>query len=229
MSGGAGWLTGSLRALVLALAALAVPVLSATTGVQALALNPDFYSSGQARHQVYQPPSLAESAAADLAMVRYFADGANSLPAQFRAVGLDPAFFQERELVHMRDVWGLIRAVSCLQTLSALYLLAILLAAGLHLGGLAPAPVARSLLWGSAGTWALLLLLGAGSLLDFEALFLQFHLLSFSNEFWQLDPRTDNLIRIMPEAFFFEAALAAVAIAAVQSALIGMAAWRWRG
>lgn len=41
---------------------------------------------------------------------------------------------------------------------------------------------------------------------QFQTAFIRFHELLFTNELWLLDPRTDFLIQIMPEAFFVEAA-----------------------
>ena len=49
--------------------------------------------------------------------------------------------------------------------------------------------------------------LGALAATDFSDLFIQFHLLSFSNDLWLLDPRTDNLIRLFPQEFFLDAAM----------------------
>ena len=51
-----------------------------------------------------------------------------------------------------------------------------------------------------------MLALGLGILLNFDQLFLQFHLFSFSNEYWQLDPTRDYLIMLFPQGFFFDAA-----------------------
>ncbi len=52
-----------------------------------------------------------------------------------------------------------------------------------------------------------MLALGLGALLDFDQLFLQFHRLSFSNQFWQLDPARDYLIMLFPGGFWYDAAL----------------------
>lgn len=41
---------------------------------------------------------------------------------------------------------------------------------------------------------------------QFQTAFLRFHELLFRNELWLLDPRTDFLIQIMPQAFFVETA-----------------------
>jgi integral membrane protein (TIGR01906 family) len=40
----------------------------------------------------------------------------------------------------------------------------------------------------------------------FSKIFYDFHLLFFSNNYWLLNPATDNLINLFPEAFFFDSA-----------------------
>ena len=46
---------------------------------------------------------------------------------------------------------------------------------------------------------------GISSLLLFDQFFLQFHEIFFSNDLWQLDPKTDRLIQIYPRDFWFGA------------------------
>ncbi|GAG19775.1 unnamed protein product, partial [marine sediment metagenome] len=72
----------------------------------------------------------------------------------------------------------------------------------------------RRLAWGMVGgggiTLALMLALGLGALIgeeEFARFFLQFHLLSFSNELWQLDPARDYLIMLFPGGFWYDAAI----------------------
>ena len=72
---------------------------------------------------------------------------------------------------------------------------------------------------GSGLTLGLMLALGLGIAVDFGGLFWQFHLISFSNDFWQLDPKTDHLIQIIPVGFQLDTMAAWV----IQS-LIGTAA-----
>lgn len=55
------------------------------------------------------------------------------------------------------------------------------------------------------GLFVIILLVA--SLTDFTWLFTQFHLMSFSNDLWILDPRTDYLIMMFPERFFLETTL----------------------
>ena len=67
---------------------------------------------------------------------------------------------------------------------------------------------------------------GVLALIDFNWLFTQFHLLSFSNDFWLLDPATDYLIMLFPEGFWYDTFLfCALAIAAGAVILGGVGGW----
>ncbi len=71
--------------------------------------------------------------------------------------------------------------------------------------------------------------LGLGTLLNFDRLFLQFHLLSFANDFWLLDPTKDYLIMLFPEGFWFDAiffgALAILGLALILGGVAGGYLW----
>ena len=62
---------------------------------------------------------------------------------------------------------------------------------------------------------------GIGTLLDFSSLFLQFHLISFTNELWILDPARDYLIRLFPHGFWFDAALFCVLVSMAGAVISG--------
>ncbi|GIW07497.1 MAG: hypothetical protein KatS3mg060_2302 [Dehalococcoidia bacterium] len=63
---------------------------------------------------------------------------------------------------------------------------------------------------GAGLTLALFTVLGLLALGDFDAFWTQFHVLSFSNDLWVLDPRTDYMSRLYPVPFWFDAVLDAV-------------------
>jgi len=69
---------------------------------------------------------------------------------------------------------------------------------------------------------------GIWALIDFEGLFLTFHLTSFSNDLWMLDPSKDYLIMMFPERFFFDAALFLVGSTAVEALILGGGTWAYR-
>ncbi len=78
---------------------------------------------------------------------------------------------------------------------------------------------------GGVLTLGIIGVLGALAATDFSDLFLEFHLLSFSNDLWLLDPRTDNLIRLFPQEFFLDAAMRVVVFTVVEAlalAVVGL-------
>ena len=77
---------------------------------------------------------------------------------------------------------------------------------------------------GGSITLALMLALGLGTLLGFDQLFYQFHLISFTNELWLLDPAKDYLIMLFPGGFWYDAAIfCALATAGLAIILGGVA------
>lgn len=115
--------------------------------------------------------------------------------------------FNQREVIHLKDVKGLIWLDYWILLGTLVYALAY---AGVSLFWRKRRYWWR-LAWGVVGgggiTLALMLALGLGTLLGFDQLFLQFHLISFANPFWQLDPATDYLIMLFPQGFWFDVTL----------------------
>ena len=133
------------------------------------------------------------------------------------------SLYNAREIHHMRDVKALVRGVYLVQMLALLYIAAYI-AVGFWLR--------RSDFWETLGrdvsrggklTLALVVIVGLLALVGFNRLFLLFHLISFSNDFWMLDPRRDYLIAMFPQGFFFDAtmliAFCTIAAAAVLVAM----------
>ena len=112
--------------------------------------------------------------------------------------------FNEREVAHLRDVKGLIWLDYRFLLGTLIYVLGY---AGVRLWRKDRRQLARGLVYGNGLTLALMLLLGLGALMDFDRLFLQFHLISFANEFWLLDPSRDYLIMLFPQGFWYDAFL----------------------
>ena len=63
------------------------------------------------------------------------------------------------------------------------------------------------LLLGGGLTALLLAAFGLLAVAGFDTLFLRFHELAFSNDFWRLDPRRDYLVLLFPQNFWFDATL----------------------
>ena len=119
------------------------------------------------------------------------------------------ACFHDYELIHMADCRDLIRldGIVCGICAAAAALCALLLLrpqAGAVSRFRFPAGArrgAKQALYGLSMIAAGLVLWAA---VNFDGLFITFHRLAFRNDFWLLNPRTDLLIRLMPEGMFID-------------------------
>jgi len=120
------------------------------------------------------------------------------------------------ERSHMQDVGGLVRILAVLEAAA----LVTLFLAGRSLRA-DRARRGRLLFAAAAGVGVAALALGVFFALAFETAFAAFHALFFKAGTWQFGPDS-NLIRLFPEAFWFETSLLAGAAIVVTAAL---AAW----
>jgi len=123
----------------------------------------------------------------------------------------------------MRDVNRLVWGIYILAGGSAIYLLFFTGAGFLRQRRTYFEVLSRRVLWSAGFTLMIVVGVGLFALVGFDTLFLKFHQLSFANDFWQLDPRTDFLVMLFPQDFWFDAtmwaALRAIAATLIMSAL----------
>lgn len=129
--------------------------------------------------------------------------------------------FNQREVAHLKDVKGLIRLDYLILWGTLGYTLTYALVSLFWQKRQYRRRLAWGVIGGSSVTLALMLALGLGVILGFDRIFLQFHLLSFANELWQLDPTRDYLIMLFPESFFSDAALFCVLITVALAIVLG--------
>lgn len=138
-------------------------------------------------------------------MMAYLRGKQENLQIQTTVNGKTREFFSERELAHMKDVKQLF--LLTLTVRKWCILLAVLSAILLLFFTLDPVKIlARSLLWGTVLFFSVTGLLVFFISRDFSSSFTKFHEIFFTNDLWLLDPDTDLLINIMPEAFFMDTA-----------------------
>jgi len=150
----------------------------------------------------------------------YFRDDSERLDLRVNFGNTEVSLYNEREILHMIDVKALMKGVFSIVVWSGLSILVLAVAGALLLRKEFPDLLARSLRWSAIGTGAFLLVFGIASLINFGWVFTQFHFLSFANDLWLLDPRTDYLVIMFPQQFFFEATLFIGALTIVDFALI---------
>lgn len=157
------------------------------------------------------------------ALISFFNSDADTIDATAHLGATEEPFFTEREAQHFSDVRILLRRVYALGAIA----LGIAIAA--LLGSLVLAirgdhehliRVMRALRWSAYGTIGAIALIGlVAALGGFNFLFLQFHILSFSNDLWQATA-TDRMTQLFPQAFFFQTTLLIGLTTILQSALI---------
>ena len=139
------------------------------------------------------------------------------------------ACFHDYELIHMADCRGLIRLDGwvCLGSLLAAAVCALMLYRRRKEGLREAFRGGSAALWGLSMAAAGLLLWAAVS---FDGLFLTFHRLAFRNDLWLLNPRTDLLIRLMPQEMFVDLGLKGLgAFGAGMALMLAAGLWirRW--
>lgn len=153
-------------------------------------------------------------------LIDYYNSKAESPQVEVSRNGERFNIFSEKELIHLSDVKGLMRLDYAIQWITFI----VLIISGLVLvlkNRENWRKLARSIFWGSVATIALMVFLGVWSLIGFENLFILFHLVSFSNELWILDPSRDYLIMLFPGGFFYDVALYGFTAIIIESIIIG--------
>ena len=218
---------------------LAIPavLLFLVAGSVAWAVNdPGLYRNGFQRYHTAARSGITD---ADLIAIgaqlrRYFNTRAEPLAVRAPIYGIEQDVFNAREVAHMYDVKRLVRGTYWVAVGSALWILATL-AAGFALRRREyVGPAARLALWGGGVTLAAVAAVGLASIAAFEQLFLLFHQLSFANDLWILNPRTDYLLILFPGPFWFNATmrvaltsiLGAVLLISAASAILAYQRWQ---
>ena len=157
-------------------------------------------------------------------LIHYFNSSEEFISVIVEKNGQPFTLFNEREATHLKDVKGLFRLDYKVLLGTGIYVLLFIVAALFwwrdrwRLG--------RGLMGGGLLTLALMAALGIIIAIDFDWFFLQFHLLSFANDFWRLNPATDYLLMMFPQGFWFDATLVC-AIATAAGAIIFVVVGWW--
>ena len=222
-----------LRWVPAALFVVAVPVFLVTGCLTWAFNNVGLYEAGFEKYRIARVSGITTD---DLKQVAvdlrgYFNSGKEPLDIRTRIFGQERELFSEKEVHHMRDVKRLLWGVYVAFGVSTLCLVTLLAAGFARNRREYLPPLACRTLWGGGLTVGLLALFGLVASVGFDALFLLFHRVSFANDFWQLDPRTDYLVLLFPQGFWFDATMWVV-LRAVGGGVIlaaaggGYLAWR---
>lgn len=114
-----------------------------------------------------------------------------------RIAKLDSDFYSERDILHMQDVRNLNLGAIIVSSVCSSWIIFVLfkkdkenLIDAMHYSG--------------TGLLALFASVLAAIAVSFDAIFIKFHQILFSNDYWQLDPESSNLIKFLPSQIFNE-------------------------
>lgn len=181
------------------------------------------YKYGFNKYDISQTTGI-ESAELDKAareLIGYFNSGEEYIKLTIVKDGKPLVLFNQREVAHLKDVKGLVWLDYRILLLTLFYALGYVVFYFLWRKGKYRQRLVWRVIGGSGTTLLLILVLGIASALNFDQLFWQFHLLSFANDFWQLDPAHDYLIMLFPGGFWFDVALFMLLIAGGMAVVVG--------
>lgn len=183
------------------LVALCVLFVLLFSALEVNAFDMRYWKNYQAQFQIVEKTGKTEEevkmASEDL--VRYLKNGDDDLMEKH---------FNRRECTHMKDVYKLFRLGRILRVIA----LAILV-----LSVLFKCISKKTFLFGLYLWDAVLLIVGIMISTNFSRAFIIFHKLFFTNDLWLLNPKTDWMIRLLPESFF-----AGIALRTAVAFLIGL-------
>lgn len=136
-------------------------------------------------------------------MMAYLRGDRDELSVITTVEGKEQDFFNEQDRFHMGEVRDLfigglnIRTGACA---AAVLCLVFLLAVRADIRRILPKSYHRALILCGAA----LVLLGLACVIDFNAVFVQFHHIFFDNDLWLFDPAEDYMIRMLPEGLFYD-------------------------
>ncbi len=201
---------------------VALPLLLLLSNVRIAASEPAVFGYSFDRYDAVETTGVTrpelDRAARDI--VRYFSDDQELLDIRVAIDGREQALFNPREVLHMRDVKSLFGGVFRLHELALVYVVGYVAAVFLWARERSMRHLARLVALGGGITVGTLVVASGGVLVGFDDLFRQFHVLSFSNDFWQLDPDRDRLIQMFPQGFWFDVTLGVGLLTMLEAALL---------
>ncbi len=136
-------------------------------------------------------------------MMDYLRGEGDTLSVVTTVEGQEQDFFNEQDRFHMGEVRELfigglnIRFGACVVAVLCILFLVITRA---DIKKVVP----RSYRIALGVTGAAVILIGIAAVVDFNAVFVQFHHIFFDNDLWIFDPAEDYMIRMLPEGLFYD-------------------------
>lgn len=202
---------------------LCFPVLIFSVSITGAVNSPWLYQYGFNKYGVSQTTGIpsTELDKASNGIIRYFNNSEESFNISVIKNGKPFELFNQGEVIHLKDVKGLIWLVYWILLGTLIYVLAYVIFHFRWRKGEYRDRLTWRVVGGSGLTLALMFVFGIATAVNFDLLFYEFHLLSYTNNFWQLDPMKDYLIMLFPQGFWFDSAVFVALAAGGLAVLLG--------
>lgn len=220
-----------LRSLALLLFVIALPVTLVATNVRFAANEGRLYEYGFDKYDVEARTGLPreEISRAGRELRRYFNNDEETIHVLVEEEGREVSLFNPRETAHLRDVKDLFQLTFRIQELGVIYVFTYVVGVFIWAREGSLRRLATQILVASLVVMAIILALGAVALLGFDRAFEEFHFVAFDNDLWRLNPRTDRLIQMFPQDFWFDASMLVGLLTLAEAALLAFAAGLYLG
>ena len=220
----------ALGRLAIVLFILAIPIFLVTSNVRLAFDSLSLYRYGFEQYNVVRATGLDMGQLMTVAedITDYFNSSQELLDVRVSIGGEVRALFNEGEILHMRDVKGMVWGVFRIQVAAGAYIVGYIIVVLLATRVKRVRALMGRVMLGSLVTVGLLAFGGLASLVGFDQLFDQFHVLGFASGTYNFDPRYNYLTRLFTEGFFMQATLFIAVSAIVQAGLLALAAWAIR-
>ena len=217
-----------IRLIAAGLFIAAIPVALLLTNVRVAATQPLVYEYALSRYDAVERTGIERSELdrAVREIIAYFGSGhIEDLAITVAVEGRIQPLFNLQEVLHMRDVRALFQGAFRLQEIALIYVIAYVGTIVVRDRRRAIDQLAPLVSRGGALTAGVLGLTGVAMLIGFHWLFTQFHVISFSNDYWKLNADTDRLVQMFPDGFWFDASLTVALVTLFEGLLIAVVAY----
>ncbi len=171
--------------------------------------HPFLYDRGFEKFEIAERSGITE---ADLQIIgmelrAYFNSPEEPLEIRTHINANEIILFNSKEIAHMFDVKRLIWGVYVSLLITTISIVGTIIIGFLRQGRVFGVSLCKWLFAGSTLTVVMIASIGLLCITAFDAIFLIFHRISFTNDLWRLNPSTDYLIKLFPRDFWFESTI----------------------
>lgn len=187
------------------IAAISLILIGLITSIDVTCFDSSFYETEYAAMDTASSLHMSQEdlMKATNTLLDYIQDEREDIQVNITSYGISAPAFNERESLHMIDVKNLYQFALQIRIVACILLLVSILFLFYKRRKETIDMLAKGYIQIAIAFVCFIIMLGLWAAVDFTSLWESFHHVFFSNDLWLLNPRTDLMINMFPEAFFF--------------------------